>query len=40
MLRMGSDHAAVVKKVMRELRAELAQPPEAMLPAEAVLETD
>ena len=40
LLRMGSDHAAVVKKVMRELRAELAQPSEAVLPAEAVLETD
>lgn len=40
LLRMGNDHAMIVKKIMRELRAELAQSPETVLPAEPVLESD
>ncbi len=40
LLRMGSEHAAVIKRMLRELRTQLAQHQATLLPAEAKFETN
>lgn len=40
LLRMGSEHVAVIKRMLRELRTQLAQRQAAFLPAEAKLDSD